>query len=346
MTFEQNGLRFCSAVILTIFAVTGLGSCSRASSQNSAFVLSERVKLKSTTAQVSRVLTELKSGDKVEVLSELESEEGTRWVKVMIATGDVGWIEARNLVKESLVDDSRRLAEKVKHIQTQAVGRSRAPLRLRMSPSRSEDDNIAVMLPAGTLFEIIGIERRPRPIIAPATKQEPEMTGTLPETIPTSAPSALRYDEWYKVRIKDHRVLPAGWIYGGSISLEIPTEIIFFVSKGRRIAGWQKLLTVGKDTATPGDHYLVLERKMDNAGVDADFDRIRILAYDPEKRSYSIPFTENIEGKFPVTFSMNGQRGNFQFNSVENLGGLRILNYGIEITDKQKLLVIKPTKKN
>src|SRR5207253_369193 len=82
---------------------------------------------------------------------------------------------------------------------------------LRLSPDRSDDDNVATTLPLGTEFEIVARERKPRPARI-------ESKGEAKE----DSESNVRYDNWYKVRLKDYAVLPAGWIYGESVTMEGP----------------------------------------------------------------------------------------------------------------------------
>ena len=201
-----------------------MASCSQGSTQDEkAFVLTERLRLRSSTAQAARVVGELKSGDQVTVTDRANAEDGEDWAKVKGPNGESGWIKSVNLVKREIVEKSRQIAAEIKDIPTQAVGKSKAPLKLRLSPDRSDDENVATTLPSGTRLEIVARERKPRPARIEGkgeAKEEPE--------------SNVRYDNWYEVRLKDYAVLPAGWIYGDSVELEIPGEIFYFVSSGRR----------------------------------------------------------------------------------------------------------------
>ncbi len=327
--------RSCFSVIPIISISVFLVSCSPASLlDEKAIVVPERLKLKSSTAPASRVVGELKSGDEVAVTERASSEDGTAWSQVKGPTGESGWVESFHLVKGEIVTQSRKIADEVKDTPTQAIGKSKARLKLRLTPDRASDDNVATMLPSGTTLEIVARERKPRPVTLDAkseTKQEAE-------------DPKVRYDDWYKVRLKDYAVLPAGWIYGGSVELDVPPEIVYFDSAGRRITGWQKIGTVMGDDSKSGNHYLALERKIFGADERVDFDRVKVLAYDPYSRNYSTPFREDVQGRFPITLKMEGTRGRFRLIAIDKDGQEQALDYGIEMLEGGKVRVTNPQK--
>lgn len=334
MKWFCSRVRLCFHFTITFSLSVFIISCSGGSLLNEkAFVVPEKTKLKSSTAQAARVVGELKSGDQVTVTGRENAEDGANWSKVKGPNGESGWVESRYLVKQEMVEKSRNIADEIRNIPTQATGRSKATLKLRLSPDRSNDDNVATLLPSGTALEIVARERKPRPTTLDSRSESPE------------APDKnVRYDDWYKVRLKDYAVLPAGWIYGGSVELEIPPEIVYFVSSGRRITGWQKIGTVRGDDSKSGDHFLVLERKNFGADEGADFDRVKALAYDPYSRNYSTPFREDVAGRFPVTLKMNGTRGHFQIIAVDKSGREQKLTYDVEMLEGGRVRVTKPPK--
>ena len=329
-----NCLKFysCAAIILSLPAL--MASCSHGSAQDEkAFVVPERLRLKSSTAQVARSVGELRSGDQVTVVDRANAEDGEGWSKVEGPNGELGWIRSLTLVRREIVEKSRQIAAEIKDIPTQAVGKSKATLKLRLSPDRSDDDNVATSLPLGTEFEIVARERKPRP-----TRIEGK--GEAKE----ESEDNVRYDNWYKVRLKDSAILPAGWIYGDSVALEIPGEIFYFVSSGREIVGWQRIGTATGDDNRSGEHFLVIERKNFGADEKVDFDRVKVLAYDPATRDYSTPFREDVAGRFPVTLKMDGPRGYFQIIVVDKSGQTQKLTYGVEMLEGGKVRVAKPIK--
>ena len=152
---------------------------------------------------------------------------------------------------------------------------------------------------------------------------------------------------WNSAAGRNSTVLPAGWIYGGSVELDIPGEIVYFVSSGRRIVGWQKLGTVHGDDSRSGDHFLVIERKVFDADDRVDFDRIAVLAYDPVTRNYSTPFREDVLGHFPITLKMDGQKGAFQLAATDKKTGQKQqLEYSVELLSGGKVKAQRLTPQN
>jgi SH3 domain-containing protein len=311
-----------------------MASCSQGSAQDEkAFVVPERLRLKSSTAQVSRSVGELKSGDQVTVIDRVNAEDGESWSKVEGPNGESGWTRSLTLVRREIVEKSRQIAAEIKDTPTQAVGKSKATLKLRLSPDRSDDENVATTLPLGTELEIVARERKPRPARIEGKAEAKE-----------ESESNVKYDNWYKVRLRDYAILPAGWIYGDSVSLEIPPEIFYFVSSGREIVGWQKIGTATGPDNRSGEHFLAIERKNIVADDGVDFDRVKVLAYDPATRDYSTPFREDVAGRFPVTLKMDGSRGYFQIITVDKSGQTQKLTYGVEMLEGGKVRVAKPIK--
>jgi hypothetical protein len=102
--------------------------------------------------------------------------------------------------------------------------------------------------------------------------------------------------------------------------------------------------TVKGDDSKSGEHYLVLERKNFGADEKIDFDRIKVLAYEPYSRDYSTPFREDIAGRFPVTMKMNGTCGHFQIIAVDKNGQEQKLRYDVEMLEGGKVRVTKSPK--
>jgi uncharacterized protein YgiM (DUF1202 family) len=323
-----------TAVILSLPAL--MASCASGSAQDEqAFVLTDRFRLRSSTAQAARVVGELKSGDQVIVTDRGKAEDGEDWARVKGPNGELGWIRSSALVRREIVEKSRQIAADIKDIPTQAVGKSRAQLKLRLAPDRSDDENVATTLPTGTRLEIVARERRPRP-------SRIEGKGEVKEEPEAHANASIKYDNWYEVRLNDSAVLPAGWIYGDSVELEIPGEIFYYVSSGRRIIGWQRIGDVAGDDGGAGAHFLALERKNFGADDGVDFDRIKVLAYDPAARDYYTRFSEDVAGRFPVTLKMDGPRGQFQILTVDKNGQTHKLTYGVELLKGGKVNIAKP----
>lgn len=294
-----------------------------------AFVAPERLKLKSSTAQAARYTSELPGGTLVTVTDRDLSEEGVLWAEIRGPEPEsrVGWVENRFLIKADLVEASRRLEAEIRTTPTQAVGRSKATLKLRLTPDRTAEENVITVVSSGSLLEIVRRERRPRPTTPLASIPESDDLVTTPSV---TLPPDQKSDDWYLVRTPSMPVAPAGWIYGGSVNLEVPPEIVYFVSTGRRITGWHKLGTAQDQFGRPGDHYLVLEHRLFGGVEELDFDRVKILAYDPLTRNYLTPFQEDLSGRFPVTVSMIDNRGHFELTAADRSGQSRLHRYQID----------------
>ena len=115
-------------------------------------------------------LLEVGRGDSVEILNSTEVPDPTDnsktelWYRVRATDVDKteGWIEARNIMPEDVLEKSRKLAEEDKDIQAQATGQLHASSNLRLTPERTTNDNIMMRLDSGSSFEIVGWKRVPR----------------------------------------------------------------------------------------------------------------------------------------------------------------------------------------
>jgi uncharacterized protein YgiM (DUF1202 family) len=337
---SQSAVRLIALLVFTAGWLP-LAACSRdESSGQTAVVVPERLELRSTTAKVSRVVAELRGGDRVMVVERVE-DGGNNWAKVRGSDGQTGWVEVRHLVSQEIVDGSRHIAEEIRQTQAQAIGRSKATLKLRLTPDRSTEENVITSLPSGAALEIVDRERRPRPASSDAK------SATQPVAdVKDAEPPSTKYDEWYKVRVKDNALLPAGWIYAGSVELEVPGEISYYASSGRKIVGWQKIGTARDANGRAGDHYLVLERWALLSDDKGDFSRIQVMAYDPTSRDYYVPFREDVRGRLPVTLKMEGSRGTFQVQALDKDGQAHPVNYSIEMLEGGKLRVAKVVPKD
>src|SRR6185503_48673 len=122
------------------------------------------------TAVVAADLLEVGRGDSVEILDSTEVPDPTDntktelWFRVRATDVDKteGWIEARNVMPEDVLEKSRKLAAEDKDIQAQATGQLHASSNLRLTPERTTNDNIMMRLDSGSSFDIVGWKRVPR----------------------------------------------------------------------------------------------------------------------------------------------------------------------------------------
>lgn len=328
----------CSALVVfpvLVAVLSVLTACSRIGiGTETAYVISARMTLRSSTAKVFRSVGELKNGDKVTILERLE-EAGRSWARLRGPEGQTGWADARFLVSEEIVDALRQMAEEVRDVPAQGIGEAKDYIRLRLSPDRSSADNSVTRLPVGTVFEIIERQRKPRPVSLESQSSNTEDTE--------DKDVEQKFDEWYKVRIKDNQVLPIGWVYGGTVRLDVPDEISYYGSAGHYIIGWQKLGTVTDAGGRSGGAYLVLEKEIFNDDKDSngteDFNRVQIISWDAGRRDYFTPVRENIRGRFPVMLKIDGKRGEFQIQELDKTGNAQRRNCTFELADDGRVNV-------
>ena len=129
-------------------------------------VIARRAQVRSSTAVVAADLKEVMRGDELDIMDSFTAPDtGERWLHVRTRDAEPieGWIEARNIISQDMIERSRRLAREDGDIPPQASGQLRASTNIRFSPDRSGADNILMKLESGSRFDIMGWKRVPRP---------------------------------------------------------------------------------------------------------------------------------------------------------------------------------------
>src|SRR6266705_6662781 len=155
------------ALTLVLFSVFLTACNAIASRNNTGVVVARSAQIRSSTAVVAADLLEVSRGDAIDILDTVDIPDPSdntkkeRWFRVRARDGEKteGWIEARNIMPESVLDKARKLADEDKSIQPQATGQLHAGSNLRLSPDRSNNENIMMRLDSGSGFEIIGWKR-------------------------------------------------------------------------------------------------------------------------------------------------------------------------------------------
>src|SRR5437667_1435214 len=158
-------------VLLISMLLAWVNGCSTLAKRNNTGVMvARRAQIRSSTAVVAADLLEVTRGDAVDILDTVDipdpsdNSKKERWFRVRARDEEKteGWIEARNIMPESVLDKARKLADEDKGIQPQATGQLHAGSNLRLSPDRTNNENIMMRLDSGSSFEIIGWKRVPR----------------------------------------------------------------------------------------------------------------------------------------------------------------------------------------
>ena len=319
----------CGVVKSAVDNVTGIVGLTKTGT-----VTAPRAQIRSSFAVVAADLLEVKRGETLDILEELDSEK-VHWFRVRARDEDKteGWIEAQNLITSEILDKSRKLNEADKDLPAQASGQLRAASNLRLSPEQ-RDDNLLFKLENGATFEITDWIYVPKVQDASDTddaykgdqKQPKGKTKNAEVEAAKDAeePDKLdeKYDIWYKVRL-DPSVspAPAGWLFGRQIELQVPSDIVFYQSNTKKFVTWQRLDNAESGTdksaprgAKPGS-WVILTRSnqvkaIDN--VEPDFDGILVLDYDKyNEEHYTAYKTSDLWGVIPLRVEGSGDSKTF-----------------------------------
>lgn len=339
-----------------------LAGCSTLASRgNSGVVVSRRAQIRSSTAVVAADLLEVGRGDSVEILDSTEVPDPTDnskkelWYRVRATDVDKteGWIEARNVMPEDVLEKSRKLAEEDKDIQAQGTGQLHASSNLRLTPDRTTNENIMMRMDSGSTFEIVGWKRVPRAKESEAGESDvaPKAGSAAVQTRRTGRGDERTEEEqettelWYKVRLSPEiSPAPAGWIFGKQVELTVPSDIIYYRT-GREFVAWRRLdeepsdeassTTKTKDVAKesrPGS-WVVLERsspkgprKLD----EPDFDRIYVLGYEKHDQDHYTAYrSPDVEGYLPVRVEGRGANKSFIVRIKDESGQVKDMTFSL-----------------
>ncbi|HYE66633.1 MAG TPA: hypothetical protein VD966_13680 [Pyrinomonadaceae bacterium] len=330
-------------------AALGLTGCSTlAQKDETGVVIARRAQVRSSTAVVAADLVEVNRGDVLDILDSDTAENGERWLRVRVHDEEKteGWIEARNVMPQKMLDSSRELAEEDKETPAQAAGQLRASTNLRLSPDRSNNDNILMKLDSGTRFEIVGWKRVPKPKASDTTESDDApRSGSVQQNTsrgrkePNESKEPEESNElWYKVRLSPaNSPAPAGWIFGKQVELAVPSDIIFYRT-GREFVAWQRLddeadagadQPKDKDAAKevkPGS-WVILEKSSSGEPRKLDepaFDRIYVLGYDKSNQEHYTAYrSPDLKGLLPLRVEGSGDDKSFVAKIEDENGEVR-----------------------
>jgi hypothetical protein len=342
-------MRFLKTGVLLVLPLILLGCQTLASKNTTGVIVARRAQIRSSTAVVAADLLQVNRGDAVDILESTDVADPSdntrkeRWLRVKARDEDAteGWIEARNVMPEDVLEESRKLAEQDKDIPAQASGQLRASSNLRLTPDRSGNENIMMRLDSGSSFEIVGWKRVPKPKsseaiesdVAPKAGSVQQSSGRAGRQADEAPEEEEANELWYKVRLSPTASpAPAGWIYGKQVELSVPSDIIFYRT-GREFVAWQRLdgdkdsSDANKDAAReakPGS-WMILEKSSSNRqqGVDEpDFDRIYVLGYDKRNQEHYTAYrSPDVRGYLPARVEGQGDNKMFTIRLQEEEGG-------------------------
>src|SRR5215813_7187873 len=117
-------MRFSKALLVFALVVISIGCQTLAKYSSTGVVVARRAQIRSSTAVVAADLLQVNRGDVVDILDSTDVADPSdnsrkeRWLRVKARDEDAteGWIEARNVMPEDVLDDSKKLASEDKEI--------------------------------------------------------------------------------------------------------------------------------------------------------------------------------------------------------------------------------------
>jgi hypothetical protein len=355
-------LRHGKAFLLILLALCVSACSTIAGKETTGVIIARRAQVRSSIAVVAADLSEVLRGDEVDILDSATAENGERWLHVRAhdAERTEGWIEARNVMPQELLERARKLAEEDKDTPPQATGQIRASTNLRSTPDRSNNDNILLKLESGSVFDIVGWKRVPRPksLENPESDDVPR-SGAVPQGATrrkSEAPAPKMPEEpnelWYKVRLdRAFSPAPAGWVYGKQVELTVPSDIIFYRT-GREFVAWRRLDDNNANDAAkdknagremqPGSWVILEKSSTDEPKLDdPDFDRIYVLGYDKSRQEHYTAYrSPDLNGRLPLKVESSGE-GKFFTIRAEDGGQVKELKYRV-YRDDRGILRVEP----
>ncbi len=357
-----------------LLAVLILGGCSTlASRSNTGVVVTRSAQIRSSTAVVAADLLEVNRGDVIDILDSIDipdpsdNSKRERWYRVRAHNDErtEGWIEARNIMPDKVLENARKLSEEDKGTPAQSTGQLHAGSNLRLTPDRSNNENIMMRLDSGSSFEIIGWKRVPKLRGSESTESD---TAPKPGSATTGASKGPQSDEdnpeeqettelWYKVRLSPSiSPAPEGWIYGKQVELMVPSDIIYYRT-GREFVAWRRLdddssdegsVTKTKDVAKesrPGS-WVILERsssKEPHKLDEPDFDRIYVLGYEKHDQDHYTAYrSPDLEGYLPLRIEGRGSEKTFSVRIKDDSGKMTEAKYSLYRDDRGVMHVSAP----
>src|SRR5256714_5874863 len=364
---DEKAIKIAALLVLAAL----LGGCSAiARTGISGVVVSRTAQIRSSTAVVAADLLEVNRGDSLDILDSLEvpdPSDNTKkelWYRVRARDVDKteGWLEARNIMPDDVLEKSRKLADEDKNIQAQGTGQLHASSNLRLTPDRSKDDNIMMRLDSGAGFEIIGWTRVPKIKGAESTESDTApKPGTGSNKKSTGGDEENPEDQektelWYKVRLAPSiSPAPEGWIFGKQVELTVPSDIIYYRT-GREFVAWRRLdeemtdeaaTTKTKDVAResrPGS-WVILEKsssKEPHKIGEPDFDRIYVLGYEKHDQDHYTAYrSPDIEGYLPMRVEGRGANRTFTVRIKDDAGQLKDMTFSL-YRDEHGVMRVNP----
>lgn len=294
----------------------------------------------------SDVATSLKHGDRVDIV-----ERRRRFAKVRTISGQMGWLDGRQLMSERQMAELRGLSDANRRAPSMGEAMVYDVLNIHTEPNRNAPS--FAQLPERGLADVlvylvaarVPYQGAPLPTerkrLPPARKKKKE-SDTVPPPPRPAAPALpdnwldlsvspkdndpvddakpaappVRVDDWALIRTKDGKV---GWALASMLVLNIPDEVAQY-AEGARIIAYFNLGTVDDDGQAKS-HWLWVT----NTGkrTPYQFDGMRVFIWALRKHRYETAYRErDLRGYLPVEV-LPGTPPRFSV-VVENKEGQRV----------------------
>lgn len=277
-----------------------------------AYVSERSVTLFSSVAQVREPVGTLHYGDHLEIISRRNDN-----VKVRTVSGEMGWVDARQLLEPALWQRSVKLLAAAQAVPVQARGRTKVQTNLRVEPGRTKPR--LYQFGRGIPVEIVG-----RAVADWSQSDDRE---------PSAEPQEIKKEDWFLVRAVatrppgesartaesntttqpgDQSIPIAGWVVARFVELDLPEPVRDGLnSANERALAWFELNRAA-DPSGDKPQYLVAAVRGPE-GQSCDFTTIRAYTWNLKKSRYETAYIENnLCGQMPVRLS-KGPNGEPEF---------------------------------
>jgi SH3-like domain-containing protein len=265
------------------------------------YVSERSVTLWSSVAQVREPIDTLHYGDRVEIIARRNDN-----VKVRTVSGEIGWIDGRQLLDPGMWQRSTQLLTRASAIATQARGRTKVQTNLRVEPGRT----------AQRLYQFgRGV---PVEIVARSVADWVQVTD---DKDTSGDPQGAKKEDWYLVRAVatrppgevgraaeanattqpgDQTVPIAGWVVARFVELDLPDPVREgLASANVRPVGWFELNRVSSPDGEKAQYLVTGTRGPE--GQPCDFTVLRVYTWNAKRSRYETAFIENtVCGQLPV----------------------------------------------
>src|SRR5918993_4685762 len=123
-------MKFSKTIVVFAALLLSFGCQTLAKRDSMGVVVANRAQIRSSTAVVAADLLQVNRGDVVDILDStdvLDPSDNTRkerWLRVKARDTDFteGWIEARNVMPDDVLEESKKLAKEDEGVPAQATG--------------------------------------------------------------------------------------------------------------------------------------------------------------------------------------------------------------------------------